>query len=232
LAGRSSLNDSDEYSGSSLGVFFFYILPVLIWLLGRTLRSREKEKDGAKLDKYDEDRAQFNNYIAGWAKAAEVDLKERYDSEMACKACGKKIPKVARYQQWMGCCHCKSTFQNPDWKPQQNSEWKPAVTTQQSSNNNAQVIDEKFPELTEEEIKEANWMLTGTKYTQCPNCNHKDLITIFLPSSIGNLYRKCNSCGTHFQFSKSILNLQEAIYTKCVKCRKVVKVGSSCPCNI
>lgn len=35
---------------------------------------------------------------------------------------------------------------------------------------------------------------------RCPKCNHQDVLSKFELSDIGNLYRRCPSCGMNFQY--------------------------------
>ena len=241
---------SEDGAGPSFAmVFIFGVIPFLVWLLGKFLNSSEKKEEKNKNDL--KRSAQFD--ISESAKKNALE-QERINKiiYLDCYSCGKKIPKVAKFQQWVTCLHCKSSFQNPDWvkpvslpiseivmsAPKLRDIDKPTVKTAESIQT-AKLPN--FPSLTAKELEYVNWHITKINSSTCPNCLHKDLIGCFETSSAGNNFLKCNKCNTHFQFAKPEIMFVNYIYARCPDCKEVIhrsdlmasSVGNDwavCPC--
>jgi Na+-transporting methylmalonyl-CoA/oxaloacetate decarboxylase gamma subunit len=226
---------SEGGAGSSFAmVFLFGVIPVLLWLLGKFLNSSEKkeEKKEEKNPKNLKKSSQFD--ISESAKKNALE-RERINKiiYLDCYSCGKKIPKVAKFQQHMTCLYCKSSFQNPDWvkpvslpiseisviAPKLRDIDKPIVKAPESTQP-AKLPN--FPSLTAKELEYVNWHITKINSSTCPNCLHKDLIGCFETSSAGNNYLKCNKCNTHFQFAKPEIMFVNYIYARCPDCKEVI----------
>lgn len=228
FSGRNPIYDDVDGSGSS-GLLFllFFVIPIVWWLIYSLKSYADKSDDLLRKKKL---KVHTNEVVKRLAEEQADTTKENENLYLECPYCFEKTYRGLKDQELL-VCHCGVRFKNP--------EWIPAVTeVNNQASNKASFIDgkninlnERYPSLSDEEIKEANWRLTGTKYAECSSCRHKDLVDNFSLSALGNLYRKCNHCGTNFQFSKSMLELQEAIYAKCFDCHRVIRLGESCNCH-
>jgi hypothetical protein len=228
FGGRNPIYDDADGSGSSgLAFLLFFVIPIVWWLIYSLKSYTDKSDDLLRKEKL---KAHTNEVVKKLAEEQAETTKENDNLYLDCPYCFEKTYRGLKDQELL-VCHCGVRFKNPEWVPSVAVLNQPTIKSTLIVSQRNIDLNEKYPLLSDEEVKEANWRLVGTRYTECSNCHRKDLVDNFSISAVGSLYRKCNDCGTNFQFSRSMIELQMAIYRRCPECRKVIKLGEMCSCH-
>jgi hypothetical protein len=233
FGGRNPIYDDADSPGSP-GLLFllFFIIPVAWWLINSFISNADKSNADKSDDLLRKEKleAHKNEVVKKLAEEQAHTAKENDNLYLDCPYCFEKTYRGLKDQELL-VCHCGVRFKNPEWVPSVAVLNQPTIKSTLVVSERNIDLNEKYPSLSDEEVKEANWRLVGTRYTECSNCHRKDLVDNFSISAVGSLYRKCNHCGTNFQYSKSMLELQETIYARCLDCRRVIRLGETCNCH-
>ena len=202
LASRNPYVDQDDYSGPSFGaIFLFGVLPILLWILGKSLQDKDKNDEVKRFEKEKKLREHTDQIVKEFAEKNKVQVGQK-----------NNIPPKREEP--------KPIVINPEpiKEPSKVEEkTKPKKEFPKLTNKEREYalfclgVDK-----------------SGTETIECHKCGRVDLLCNFDDSSAGNRFRYCNVCKSHFEIDLPGIEELEAklidvFYLRCFGCGDIVK---------
>ena len=205
FASRNPVVDQDDYSGPSFGaIFLFGVLPILLWILGKSLQDKDKNDEVKRFEKEKKLREHTDRIVKEFAEKNKTQTGENKDNLPRKEV--KPEPKP-------------DTPKNLPLKVEPNSEEKTKPK-------------KEFPKLTNKEREYAFLFLGIDKFKvqsiKCHKCGRVDLFHNFDDSPAGSRFRFCNICNSHFEAGLPNIDeleskLIDVFYLRCFGCEDIVK---------